>query len=130
MQLDKQDIDNLNNNEIKFIDEYIKCDNIADICNNCKISKQTYYNYINKPQIKKILNQMRVEVLQNTTKKLQSNLQLCSDELIKIIKDEKTAPQVKINAINSVFNYCSKLTEQVDVLNKINEIEDIIGTNK
>ena len=130
MQLDKQDITNLNDNEVKFIDEYIKCDSILEICSNCNISKQTYYNYINKPQIKKVLNQMRVEVLQNTTKKLQGNLQLCTDELIKIIKDNKTAPQVKINAINSVFNYCGKLTEQVDVLSKINEIEDIIGTNK
>ena len=130
MQLDKQDLSNLSDNEIKFIDEYIKNDSIVDICKNCGISKQTYYNYINKPQIKKILNQMRVEVLQNTTKKLQNNLQLCSDELIKIIKSDKTAPQIKINAINSVFNYCSKLTEQVDVLSKISEIEDIIGTNK
>jgi hypothetical protein len=130
MQLDKQDISNLNDAEIRFIDEYIKNDSIVDICKNCGISKQTYYNYINKPQIKKILNQMRVEVLQNTTKKLQNNLQLCSDELIKIIKSDKTAPQIKINAINSVFNYCSKLTEQVDVLSKISEIEDIIGTNK
>ena len=89
MQLDKQDLDNLNDNEIKFIDEYVKCNSIVDICKNCDISKQTYYNYINKPQVKRVINQMRIEVLQNTTRKLQSNLQLCTDELIKIIKSWK-----------------------------------------
>lgn len=130
MQLDKQDLDNLNDNEIKFIDEYVKCNSIVDICKNCGISKQTYYNYINKPQVKRVINQMRIEVLQNTTRKLQSNLQLCTDELIKIIKSDETAPQVKINAINSVFNYCTKMTEQVDILGTINEIEDTIGANK
>jgi len=130
MQIDKQDLDNLNDNEIKFIDEYVKCNSIVDICKNCDISKQTYYNYINKPQVKRVINQMRIEVLQNTTRKLQSNLQLCTDELIKIIKSDETAPQVKINAINSVFNYCTKMTEQVDILGTINEIEDTIGANK
>ena len=130
MQLDKQDLSNLSDNEIKFIDEYVKNDSIVEICKNSGISKQTYYNYINKPQIKRIINQMRVELLSNTTRKLQSNLKLCSDELIKIIKSEDTAPQIKINAINCVFNNCSKLTEQVDVLSKLNDIENSLGVNQ
>lgn len=54
---------------------------------------------------------------------LQNNLKTCSDELIKIIKDDKTQPQIKINAINSVFNNCNKLTEQVDIIAKMDKIE-------
>lgn len=124
-----QDLSNLNDKEIKFIDEYVKGQSIVDLCKNCGITKQTYYNYINKPQIKSVINKLRVEILENTTRHLQGNLKLCSDELIKIIKDPNTAPQIKINAINSVFNNCSKLTEQVDILTKLNDIEDSLGAN-
>ena len=43
--------------------------------------------------------------------------------LMDIIKDPKTSPQVKINAINSIFSNCNKLTETNDILVKIADIE-------
>ena len=43
---------------------------------------------------------------------------------MEIIKDPNTTPQVKINAINSIFNNCNKLTETNDILTKIASIEE------
>ena len=117
------DKDNLSDKQLKFIDVYFKEQNIDNICKSLKITKATYYNYLNDDVVKQEIYNIRCNMLSNTTNYLQSCLSECSKELMKIIKDETTAPQIKINAINSIFNNCSKLTEQVDILTKINTIE-------
>lgn len=114
---------NLSDKQLKFIDVYFKEQNIDNICKILKITKQTYYNYINDDAVKQEIYSIRCNMLSNTTNYLQSCLDECSKELMSIIKDKNTAPQIKINAINSVFNNCNKLTEQVDALTKIAEIE-------
>ena len=41
-----------------------------------------------------------------------------------IVKDPKASPQVKINAINSIFSNCNKLTETNDILTILADIEE------
>lgn len=113
----------LNDKQLKFIDAYFKEQSIDSVCKSLKITRGTYYNYLNDDAVKQEIFNIRLASLENTTRFLQDNLNECSKELIKIIKDEKTAPQIKINAINSVFSNCSKLTEQVDILTKLNDVE-------
>lgn len=114
---------NLSDKQLKFIDVYFKEQNIDNICKTLKITKQTYYNYINDDAVKQEIYSIRCNMLSNTTNYLQSYLDECSKELMSIIHNEKTAPQIKINAINSIFNNCNKLTGQVDILTKLNSIE-------
>lgn len=114
---------NLDAKQVKFIDTYLKYQDVNTICKEMKISRATYYNYINNHLIKDRINQELTEMLKGTTMYLKSQLNKCSTELIKIIEDAKTPPQVKINAINSVFSNTLKLTEQVDIITKIEDIE-------
>lgn len=114
---------NLSDKQLKFIDVYFKEQDINKICKTLKITKQTYYNYINDDAVKQEIYNIRCNMLSNTTNYLQSCLDECSKELMSIIHNETTAPQIKINAINSIFNNCNKLTEQVDILTKLNAIE-------
>ena len=120
------DIDNtntLNDKQLAFIDAYISEQDINKVCKKLDITRPTYYKYLNDDAVKQELYKIRLETIENTTRFLQDNLRLCSLELINIIKSEDTAPQIKINAINSVFSNCSKLTEQVDILSKLSDIE-------
>lgn len=115
--------DNLDAKQLKFIDAYLKHQDVNDICKELNISRATYYNYINNSDIKDKINQELAEILNDTTKYLKSKLKRCSIELMSIIEDTKTPPQVKINAINSVFSNTLKLTEQVDIITKLEDIE-------
>lgn len=116
-------MDNLTDKQLKFIDAYFKEQNIDNICKRLDITRATYYNYINDINVKQEINRLRHEMISNTTLFLQTCLNECSKELYNIIKDDATTPQTKINAINSVFANCNKLTEQVDILEKLNQIE-------
>lgn len=116
-------MDSLNDKQINFIDAYISEQDINKVCKKLDITRPTYYKYLNDDAVKQEIYKIRLETLENTTRYLQDNLRLCSQKLIDIINADDTAPQIKINAINSVFSNCNKLTEQVDIINKVNQLE-------
>ena len=116
-------MDNLNDKQIAFIDAYLSEQDINKVCKKLDITRPTYYKYLNDDAVKQEIYKIRLETLENTTRYLQDNLRLCSQKLIDIITSDDTAPQIKINAINSVFSNCNKLTEQVDIISKVNQLE-------
>lgn len=116
-------MDSLNDKQIAFIDAYLSEQDINKICKKLDITRPTYYKYLNDDAVKQEIYKIRLETLENTTRYLQDNLRLCSQKLIDIITSDDTAPQIKINAINSVFSNCNKLTEQVDIISKVNQLE-------
>lgn len=117
-------MDNLEPKQVKFIDAYFRCTDVKSVCKECNISMKTYYTYLNNKAVKKEINKQLNQLLKDTTRYLQNNLNKCSIELMSIINNKEVQPQIKINAINSVFNITLKLTEQTDILDRLNELED------
>lgn len=120
-------MDNLEPKYIKFIDAYFSCSDVKSVCKKCKITINTYYTYLNNTAVKKEINKQLTQLLRDTTRYLQNNLNKCSNELMNIVNNKEIQPQIKINAINSVFNITLKLTEQTDILDRLNELEDKIN---
>ena len=114
---------NLSDKQLAFIDAYLSESDINKVCKKLKITRPTYYKYLNDDAVKQEIYKVRLETIENTARFLQDSLSLCSKELVDIIKSKNTAPQIKINAINSVFSNCNKLTEQIDIINKLENIE-------
>lgn len=112
----------LSDKQLAFIDAYLSEQDINKVCKKLNITRPTYYKYLNDDAVKQEISKIRLATIENTTRYLQDSLSLCSQELVKIIKSDEIAPQIKINAINSIFNNCSKLTEQVDIINELNRI--------
>ena len=117
-------MDQLEPKHIKFIDAYFKYQDISQICKECDITRQTYYNYLNNTKINKEINRQLTEMLKDTTRYLKTNINKCCITLMDIINDAKTPPQVKINAINCVFTNTLKFNEQTDIIDKLQVIED------
>lgn len=117
----------LTDKQVKFIDAYLSSKSITETCKKLNISRSNAYKqYLNDPNIKAEISKRRSELLSDTTLYLQDKLQECSKVLIDIVKDKKTPPQVKINAINSVFNNYVKLAETTDILTRLEELEQKI----
>ena len=112
----------LSDKQLAFIDAYLSESDINKVCKKLNITRPTYYKYLNDDAVKQEISKIRLANIENTARFLQDNLSLCSQELVKIIKSDDTQPQIKINAINSLFNNCSKLTEQVDIINELDKI--------
>ena len=112
----------LSDKQLAFIDAYLSEQDINKVCKKLNITRPTYYKYLNDDAVKQEISKIRLATIEKTARYLQDNLSLCSQELVNIIKSKDTAPQIKINAINSIFNNCSKLTEQVDIINELDKI--------
>jgi ACT domain-containing protein len=112
----------LSDKQLAFIDAYLSEQDINKVCKKLNITRPTYYKYLNDDAVKQEISKIRLATIEKTARYLQDNLSLCSQELVNIIKSKDTAPQIKINAINSIFNNCSKLTEQVDIINELDRI--------
>lgn len=117
-------MDELNDKQIAFIDTYFSSKNMTETCKKLNISRNTAYNYLKDDKVKSEINKRRSELIGDTTLFLQDNLKECSKVLMDIVKDPATSPQVRINAINSIFSNCNKLTETNDILTKLAEIEE------
>lgn len=116
-------MEELTDKQIKFIDAYLKTKNMTETCKSLKISRNTAYTYLKDDKVKAEISKRRTELISNTTLFLQDNLKECSSILMDIIRDKNSSPQVKINAINSIFSNCNKLTETNDILTKLADIE-------
>lgn len=117
-------MEELTDKQIKFIDAYLKTKNMTETCKSLKISRNTAYTYLKDDKVKAEISKRRTELISNTTLFLQDNLKECSSILMDIIRDKNSSPQVKINAINSIFSNCNKLTETNDILTKLADIEE------
>jgi len=117
-------MDELTDKQKKFIDTYLKSKSITDTCKKLNIARSTAYGYLRDTNVKSELDKRRMELINDTTIYLQGSLQECCKTLMEIIKNDENSPQIKINAINSIFNNCNKLTETNDILTKIAEIEE------
>ena len=116
-------MDDITEKQSKFIDTYLSSKNMTETCKKLNISRNTAYMYLKVDAVKKEIDKRRSELITNTTLYLQDSLQECSKVLMDIIKDPNTAPQIKINAINSIFSNCNKLTETNDIMTKLAEVE-------
>lgn len=117
-------MDNLDPKYVKFINAYLKCTDAKSVCKECNITINTYYSYMKNKDIKREINKQLSQILKDTTRYLQSNLNKCSSELMDIVNGKEIPPQTKINAINSIFNITIKLTEQTDIMDRLNDLED------
>lgn len=114
----------LTDKEIKFIDAYMTNKNMTETCKSLKISRNTGYTYFNDARVKAEINRRKASLINETTLYLQDSLKECSDMLMTIVKSTNTTAQVKINAINCIFNNCNKLTETSDIITRLADIEE------
>ena len=117
-----------------FIEFYIKNNgNITATCKELKITRQTAYEYLKNKEIQKEIEKKQNETIEEIAFKMQNNLTKAIDELMRIIENKNTNDNVKINAINSLFNNWNKVFNDREIMQKIKDLEEKITnieTNK
>ena len=87
------------------------------------IPEPTIYLKLRNDNFKMRYNEAKRQILENTVTFLQTKLEEATATIVNIMNNVENAPQVRINAARSVFDYYIKLTEQAELLRRIEALE-------
>lgn len=96
---------------------------IQATANKLNCSPVTVYNHMNEAGFKDDFNKAKRDILEATCNRLTSNLLAGVDTVIEIMQDASNSPQIRLNAVGLLFNTCIRLTEQTEVLQRIEKLE-------
>lgn len=89
----------------------------------CGISETQIYARLRSPEFKEKYDQARIELLERNTASIQAHLGAAIETIGNICTDEKAAPQVRLNAADAIIRNSLKLTEQTEILSRLDELE-------
>ena len=89
----------------------------------CGLSQRQIYERMKQKNFKEEYHQAKRSILEAVTNGLQARLTAATETAIQIMQDKETSPQTRLNACNLVFNQCQKLTETIDILDRIETLE-------
>ena len=92
------------NRETQVINAMLLYPSVAQVSKAVNIPTRLIYNMMQNDSFKERLREAREQATAETITYLQGNLSTCAESLMEIVKDKSISPQIRINAINAVFN--------------------------
>lgn len=103
---------------------------ILETAKKLKITPQTIYNKLEKEDFKIKYNSYKSKILNHNIGRLQNLLTESINSLEEIATNEDNPPSVRIQAINTIFNNCLKLTNQVEIMDRLEVLERAYNTEE
>lgn len=89
----------------------------------CGLSQRQIYERMKQEDFRREYARAKRSILESVTNGLQTRLTAATETAIQIMQDAENAPQIRLNAANLIFNQCQKLTETIDILDRIETLE-------
>ena len=86
-----------------LIQAFLTCPNVTEVSKKTGIPRSTIYGISKKEGFQERLAEARQTAVNDAVAYLQGNLSECAEVLMDIVRDKEAQPQVRINAVNSVF---------------------------
>lgn len=112
------------------ISAFLKYDKLADIAQVIGVTPQTAAKYRDDPELQELLSERRMQYVKAAVAKMQGFMTEGVETLQSIIRDRKTSPQTRVNAIQIMFNQCKVWTETTDILERLQVLEDAENNGK
>ena len=110
--------------QIKFLSELFTSSSISEAIRNTKISSATAYKWLREnEEFRRELQNRKEKALEEVSTQMQMGFSEAVQELMGIIRNNKVSAQVKVNAIDCLFRNAKPIMEEVDILNRIQEVE-------
>lgn len=115
---------NLKPKDEHILSALLLCGGIAEAEKLSGVSRTTIYNRLADETFKAEYDRRRSMVLNEACNSLQATLTKAVDTIREIIEDKRNAPQVRLNACGLILQNCLKYVEQIDILSRIEELEE------
>ena len=110
--------------QIRFMSELFTSSSITEAISNTGISSATAYKWMREnDEFRRELQNRKTKALEEVSTQMQIGFSEAVQELLGIIRNNKVSAQVKINAIDCLFRNAKPIMEEVDILNRLQELE-------
>ena len=103
---------------------------ISKAAEKCGLSQRQIYERMKQKNFKEEYHQAKRSILESATNALQACLTAATETTIQIMQDAENSPQIRLNAAGMIFNQCQKMTEVVDILDRIESLEEMQGVEQ
>lgn len=107
----------------KAIAALIAAPNVREAAKLAGIGESTLHDYLRDREFRAMYDQTRKEFLSLATARLQGNLTAAVSAMVEIVQDKDAAPQVRLNAADGIIRNCLRLTEQLDIVQRLDAVE-------
>lgn len=115
-----------NNKDQIILNALLTYPTVREASEAAQIPESTIYLRLRNAEFQKRYNQAKTELLENTTTFLQSRLQSATSVIVGLMNDTEVAAQTRLNAARTIFDYCIKLTEQTEILKRLEALENAV----
>ena len=91
------------------------------------ITSKTLRSYLDDPEFQAEYRKAFAELVEDATRKVQQTLDPAVAVLREVMEDSDENGQVRVSAARSVLEYGLKMTEQTDIITRLQELEAAVG---
>lgn len=102
----------------------------AEAAKAAGIGESTLREYMKDPEFVKRYREAFGTLVQDATRQAQQAIAPALATLREIVEDEEESAQARIQAARSTLEYALRLTEQLDILDRIKALEDTVATKE
>lgn len=117
----------MNKNDEKIIVALLLKPTIKEAAEHCGVSESLIYTRLKNESFKEKYEAERRKLLETNTAKLQGHISSAVDAMGEIVSDTSNAPQIRLNAADAIIRNSLKLTEQTEILRRLDELEKNIN---
>jgi hypothetical protein len=119
---------NLSGKQLKAIPLILSATTLEEGCKLAKISKQTFYNWLQNPDFKNELARQRGEVVQEGLQNLKTSIKKAVEVLITCLDSNDAG--VRRRAANDLLSHTLRLREVEEIEDRLEKIEEVIIRRK
>lgn len=116
----------MNKKQMNFLQALLTEPTVTAAIKTAGISRSTAYRYLEDADFKRELQKAKGECISDTIRYLQGRYTRCAQHLVRIIEKQDTPDQVRINAINTVFQNCKNLIDACEIEERMRQIEELL----
>jgi len=115
----------LTSKQLKMITNILSSPSVEKACKKSKISRATYYKWLENEIFKSLLEEKRKEIVKEAFDKLKLSVNIAVDVLVGLMKSKNET--TRRQAAEDVLDYTIKATEIESIESRLEKIEQRIG---
>lgn len=110
--------------QVRFLSELFQSSSVAEAIQKSGVAESTAYRWMREnDEFKREYNSRKTQALDEVATQMQVGFSEAVQKLMEIIRNDRVSAQVKVNAIDCLFRNAKPLMEEVNILNRLNEVE-------